>query len=320
MGKIAFVFPGQGAQYVGMGKGFYEAYPEAQEIFDEASDALGYDMAKLCFEGPEEALRVTENTQPTILTASVAALKALESHGIYPDMVAGLSLGEYSALVAARTLAFKDAVKLVRTRGKLMQEEVPDGVGGMAAILGLDDDQVALACEQVKAAGVVQPANYNCPKQLVIAGELDAVAKAVEAAKGLGAKKAVMLPVSAPFHTVLLKGAGDKLRAHLEAVAIEAPQMPVVANVNAKVYEGPDVVLTRLVDQVSHPVLWAKSVETMVASGVDLFIEVGPGTALSKFIKKIAKDVTILSVEDVDTLQATVAYIKERQASGELTG
>lgn len=314
MGKIAFVFPGQGAQYVGMGKSLYEAYPEAQEVFDQATEALGYDMAKLCFDGPEEALRITENTQPTILTASVAALRALASHGITPDVVAGLSLGEYSALVAAEALAFEDAVRLVRTRGKLMQEEVPDGVGGMAAILGLEDAEVELACERAQVAGVVQPANYNCPKQLVIAGELNAVTRAVEEAKAIGAKKAVMLPVSAPFHTVLLKGAGEKLSGHLDQVSVGPLKLPVVANVNAKAYEGHEVVRERLVAQVSHPVLWAKSVEQMVADGVDTFIEVGPGTALSKFIKKIAKDVTILSVEDVESLQATVAYIKERQA------
>ncbi len=314
MGKIAFVFPGQGAQYVGMGKALYEAYPEAQQVFDDATEALGYDMAKMCFEGPEEALRITENTQPTILTTSVAALKALASHGIQPHVVAGLSLGEYSALVAADALQFKDAVRLVRTRGKLMQEEVPDGVGGMAAILGLDDSDVELACERAKDAGVVQPANYNCPKQLVIAGEIQAVTRAVEEAKLLGAKKAVMLPVSAPFHTSLLKGAGDKLKGHLEHVQVSSLTVPVVANVNASHYASSDVVKDLLVAQVSNPVLWAKSVAFMVEEGVDLFIEVGPGTALSKFIKKIAKDVTILSVEDVESLEATVAYIKERQA------
>lgn len=314
MGKIAFVFPGQGAQYVGMGKALYEAYPEAQEVFDEATEALGYDMAKLCFEGPEEALRITENTQPTILTTSVAALRALVSHGIQPDIVAGLSLGEYSALVAASAIQFKDAVKLVRTRGKLMQEEVPDGVGGMAAILGLGDSDVELACERAKAFGVVQAANYNCPNQLVIAGELQAVTKAVEEAKALGAKKAVMLPVSAPFHTSLLRGAGEKLKSHLVEVEASPLLVSVIANVNALPYESESVITERLVAQVSNPVLWSKSVERMVEEGVDLFIEVGPGNALSKFIKKIAKEVTILSVEDVESLEATVAYIKERQA------
>jgi [acyl-carrier-protein] S-malonyltransferase len=313
MSKIAFVFPGQGAQCVGMGQSLYEACPESKEVFDLASDALGYDMAALCFEGPEESLRITENTQPTILTSSVAAYVALKSKGILPDVVAGLSLGEYTALVASGALKFEDAVRLVRTRGKLMQEEVPDGVGGMAAILGLEDNLVEEACKRASAYGVVQAANYNCPLQLVIAGEIAAVEKAVEEAKALGAKKAVMLPVSAPFHTSLLKGAGDKLVAYLDEVTIHPLNIPVIANVNADYYEDERVVKDRLVDQVSHPVLWAKTVSKMVEDGVDIFIEVGPGQSLSKFIKKIAKDVTVMSVEDIESLEKVVEAIKERQ-------
>lgn len=315
MSKIAFVFPGQGAQYVGMGKSLYESFPESKLIFDQASEALGYDMPALCFEGPEDALRVTENTQPTILTVSVAAFAALKAQGIVPDMVAGLSLGEYSALVAAEALDFKEAVQLVRTRGKLMQEAVPDGVGGMAAILGLEDHLVEEACAKASAIGVVQPANYNCPMQLVIAGELKAVEQAVVEAKALGAKKTVMLPVSAPFHTSLLSSAGEKLSDYLNACTFGKMAMPVMANVNGQTYENKSVIKDRLVDQVSNSVLWTKCVSEMVAQGVDIFVEVGPGQALSKFIKKIAKDALILTVEDSESLEKTVAFLKERQGT-----
>ncbi len=315
MSKIAFVFPGQGAQYVGMGKSLHDSFAESRLIFDQASEALGYDMPALCFDGPEEALRVTENTQPTILTVSVAAYAALKAQGIMPDMVAGLSLGEYSALVAAQALDFKEAVQLVRTRGKLMQEAVPDGVGGMAAILGLEDHLVEEACAKASDIGVVQPANYNCPMQLVIAGELKAVEKAVVEAKALGAKKTVMLPVSAPFHTSLLSSAGEKLSHYLEACTFGKMIMPVMANVNGQTYEHESVIKDRLVAQVSHSVLWTKCVSEMVAQGVEIFVEVGPGQALSKFIKKIAKDAIILSVEDAESLEKTVAFLKERQGT-----
>lgn len=309
MSKIAFVFPGQGSQYVEMGKEFAENFECASKVFDAASEALGYDMKKMCFEGPEEELKKTEITQPTILTASYAAYKVLEEKGIKPEMVAGLSLGEYSALVAAGVMNFEDAVRVVRKRGKYMQEEVPMGVGTMAAILGLGDDGVLEACKHGSQIGVCEPANFNCPKQLVIAGEVKAVESAVEKAKELGAKKAVMLPVSAPFHTSMLIGAGEKLASELEAVSIQEFDVPVVANVNADYYASKDVVKDLLIQQVSNPVRWEASVQKMIEDGVDTFVEVGPGKALSKFIKRISKEVKILNVENLESLEKTLSQL-----------
>ncbi|MCK8058076.1 MULTISPECIES: ACP S-malonyltransferase [unclassified Fusibacter] len=313
MSKIALVFPGQGAQYVGMGQELSERYPEAKKIFDLATSVIGYDMSEMCFSGPEEALKITENTQPTILTASVATYEVLKKAGVKADVFAGLSLGEYSALVAAGALKFEDAVRIVKMRGKYMQEEVPLGIGGMAAILGLDDEAVEEACKRSSSVGIVEPANYNCPKQLVIAGEITAVEKAVEEAKALGAKKAVMLPVSAPFHTSMLKGAGVKLGTELDKYECGNFEVPVVANVDAQYYKGTEEVKHKLVDQVSNPVMWAKSVEQMVADGVTTFIEVGPGNALSKFIKKINKEVRILNVQDVASLEKTIAALDGKE-------
>jgi len=306
MGKIAFVFPGQGSQYVEMGKEFAENFESAAKVFDAATEALGYDMKKMCFEGPEEELKKTEITQPTILTASYAVYNVLLEKGIKPEMVAGLSLGEYTALVAAGVMSFEDAVRVVRKRGKFMQEEVPFGVGTMAAILGLGDEAVIEACEHGSALGICEPANFNCPKQLVIAGEVKAVESAVVKAKELGAKKAVMLPVSAPFHTSMLKGAGEKLALELEKVEIKEFDVPVVANVNADYYASKDVVKDLLIQQVSNPVRWEASVKKMIEGGVDTFIEVGPGKSLGKFIKRISKEVKILNVENMESLEKTL--------------
>lgn len=307
MSKLAIVFPGQGAQHVGMGSDIYRFSDNVKAVYTVAQEVLGYDLAKLCFEGPEEQLRITEYTQPTILTTSFAMYVALCDQGIEPDVVAGLSLGEFTALVAAGALSFEQAVKLVRLRGKYMQEEVPEGVGGMAAILGLADDQVEAACAACSDIGIVQPANYNCPKQLVIAGELKAVEAAVEVAKQKGALKAVMLPVSAPFHTSLLKGAGDKLALALNDCQLNQLQLPVVANVDATYYTGQTAIVNKLIAQVSSPVKWSQSVEMMIADGVTTFIEVGPGKTLSKFIKKINKDIKTYNVCDLESLKQTVA-------------
>ena len=306
MGKTAIVFPGQGAQYVGMGQAFAENFPVSKEVFESASQAMGYDMEALCFDSSDEELRKTENTQPSILTACIAIYKALEEKGVVADGFAGLSLGEYAALVAAGAMPFENAVKVVRKRGQYMQEEVPMGVGGMAAILGLENAKVIEACEKASSEGVVEPANFNCPAQLVIAGEVGAVEKAVEICKEMGAKKAVMLPVSAPFHTSMLKGAGDKLAKELESVEFLPLEKPVVGNVEADYIASENDIKDLLIRQVSNPVRWDESIQRMINDGYDTFIEVGPGKSLSKFIKRISKDVKILNVEDPTTLDKTL--------------
>ncbi len=306
MGKTAVVFPGQGAQYVGMGQDFAEAFPVSKAVFEQASQAMGYSMEALCFDSSDEELRKTENTQPSILTTSIAIYKALEDSGVKVDGFAGLSLGEYSALVAAGAMPFESAVKVVRKRGQYMQEEVPMGVGGMAAILGLDNDGVVEACKEASSAGIVEPANFNCPAQLVIAGEVGAVEKAVEICKEKGAKKAVMLPVSAPFHTSLLVGAGVKLKSELDQVAFSPLEKPVVGNVEADFIASENDIKDLLIRQVSSPVRWEESIQRMIADGYDTFIEVGPGKSLSKFIKRISKEVQIFNVEDPASLEKTL--------------
>ncbi|QUH20865.1 ACP S-malonyltransferase [Alkaliphilus sp. B6464] len=307
MGKIAFVFPGQGAQYVGMGKDFVENFPVAKSIFQEASDEVNIDMKKLCFEGPDDELMKTENTQPAILTTSIAMLKVLENEGLNCHMTAGLSLGEYTSLVKSKVFSFKDAVKLVKKRGRYMQEEVPMGIGTMAAILGLNRDQMQLCIEKARQYGIVEAANYNSPGQIVISGEIKAVEAAVKMAAELGAKKAVILPVSAPFHCSLLKGAGEKLQQDLELLKINDPEIPVITNVEASILSSKLKVIPSLVQQVSKSVLWEDSVSLMLDEGVDNFIEIGPGKVLSSFIKRIAKTkekkVNIYNVEDVNSFK-----------------
>jgi len=305
MGKIAFVFPGQGAQAVGMGKQICDNFKSAMDVFEEASESLGFDVKKMVFEGDIETLKITENTQPTILTTSIACLMPLIEKGIKPDIVAGLSLGEYSALVAAGTISFKEAVALVKKRGKYMQEAVPIGVGTMAAILGLENQDVIDCCKEASSEGIVEPANFNCPGQVVVAGEIKAVEKAVELSKAKGAKRSMVLPVSAPFHCSMLKPAGEKLAAELANISLNDIKYPLVTNVTAEVITDSNKVKDLLIRQVSSPVLWENSVRTMLENGVDTFIEIGPGKALSGFVKKISKEVRVFNVEDMDSLNKT---------------
>lgn len=312
MGKIAFVFPGQGAQYVGMGKSICEQFKSADNIFEEASDSLGFDIKKMIFEGDDDTLKITENTQPCILTASIACAVPLLEKGITPDIVAGLSLGEYSAHTISGTFSFKDAVKLVRKRGKFMQEAVPVGVGTMAAIMGLDDDVVIQCCNEAKVEGIVEPANFNCPGQIVIAGEIKAVEKVCELCKEKGAKRAMILAVSAPFHCSMLKPAGEKLAAELDKITVNDIKIPVVANVNAKIVNDKNEVKDLLIRQVSSSVLWQDSVKTMIDYGVDTFVEIGPGKVLSGFIKKINKDVNMLNVEDIESLNKAFEFFDNK--------
>ncbi len=288
--NIAFVFPGQGSQYVGMGKELYEKYPEAKEVFQEASDTLGYDMAKLCFEGPKQELDRTFRTQPALLTASIAALRVLQKRDIMPQAVAGHSLGEYSALVAAGVIDFKDAVTLTEKRGRFMQEAVPEGKGLMAAILGLKRDQVDEVCLTVKA-GYVAPANYNCPGQIVIAGEREAVEEAMALAKEMGAKRAIPLAVSAPSHCALMIEACKRLEDELRNIEFSVPEIPVVNNADAIFLNTIDSIKASLVKQLDSPLLWEDSIRNMVDSGFNIFIEVGPGKVLSGLIKRIDNSV-----------------------------
>lgn len=310
MRKIAFVFPGQGSQYVGMGKEMALNYPVAQEVFAQADQRLGFSLSEICFAGPEEDLKLTVNTQPAILMTSIAVLRVLEQLGLKADYFAGHSLGEYTALVAAGALSFEDAVMLVRQRGAFMQEAVPFGEGTMAAILGLENEVVEEICHEAQKTGVVEPANYNSPGQLVIAGTVAGVEKAMELAKEKGAKRCVQLPVSGPFHSSLLKPASLKLEEALSKITINRAQIPVVANITAEVTQDPQIIKENLINQVSGAVRWQQSVEKLIQLGVTTFVEVGPGKVLSGLIKKIDKNVEIYNIENEGTLAETVAILK----------
>jgi len=310
MGKLAFVFPGQGAQYVGMAKDIVENYPAAAEVFEVASDKLGYDMKELVFEGPEEKLKITKNTQPAILTASWAIYKAVETAGVKPNCTAGLSLGEFTAHVLAGSLDFADAAALVEKRGKFMQEEVPEGVGGMTAVIALDEETVEAVCKEVSDTGYVACANYNCPGQIVISGELKALAAAGELLAEKGAKRVIPLKVSAPFHCNLLKGAGEKLADELESVNIGNMEIPVYANVTGVKISSKNDIKGLLIDQVSNTVKWTNTIRNMIADGVDTFIEIGPGKVLSGLIKKTDRSVTVMNVENMNTLEAVLEFLK----------
>ncbi|HHU64347.1 MAG TPA: ACP S-malonyltransferase [Clostridiales bacterium] len=309
--KIAFVFPGQGAQYVGMGKDIVQNFNVAKDTFEMASEVLGFDVLKLCMEGPEEQLIKTEITQPSILTVSIAVLNVLRELGMTCHMTAGLSLGEYTALVCANALDFEDAVGLVNKRGRFMQEAVPEGEGGMAAIIGLDAPSIQQCCQEAKDKGIVEVANYNCPGQIVIAGQIKAVEYACQSAKQRGAKRTVMLPVSAPFHTSMLKDAGDRLSKELEKVEIRDMEIPVVTNVTGEIIENKDQIKDLLIRQVSNSILWEKSVRTMVENGVNTFVEIGPGKALNGFIRKIDRNLKVANVEDMNTLKKVEKDILE---------
>lgn len=311
MSKLAFVFPGQGAQKVGMGKDFYDNYDVAKKMFKEADEALGYSIMKMCFEGPEEDLKLTANTQPAILTISCIANEILKENGIQPEITGGHSLGEYSALVAAGVLNFQDAVALVHKRGSYMQEAVPVGEGGMAAIIGVDRDKIVEACQQVSAESPVQAVNFNCPGQIVIAGATKGVELAVEELKAAGAKKAVILPVSAPFHSTLMKPAAEKLAVELDKVTISDAKIPVVANVSAEILTKAEDIKTSLVAQAASPVLWEDCVARMKEFGADILLEAGPGKTLCGFNRRIDKTITSLNVEDVASLEKSLDYFKE---------
>ena len=299
---IAFLFPGQGSQRVGMGQALAEAYPEARAAFSEADAALGESLSGLCFDGPEDRLTLTENTQPAILTVSVAASRVLAARGITPALVAGHSLGEYSANVAAGTMAFGDAVRVVRRRGRYMQEAVPVGQGAMAAVLGLDAALVQQACEEAAQGQVVSPANINGAGQVVIAGDKDAVQRAGDRAKALGARRVVLLTVSAPFHCALMKPAEERLAPELRALAVQAPRVPVVANVDAEPKRAAADAIEALVRQVSAPVRWEDVIRRLASEGVTTYVEVGPGTVLSGLVRKIHKEARVFSFGTPDDL------------------
>ena len=312
--SIAFVFPGQGSQAVGMGKALAEAFPESREVFVTAERVLGFGLGRLCFEGPEGELQLTANTQPAILTVSVAAFRALAARGVRADYVAGHSLGEYSALVAAGALGLEDAVRIVRRRGEYMQEAVPAGQGAMAAILALELPAIERACRESAQGEVVAPANINCPGQVVIAGHQGAVQRAIEACRAAGAKRAVRLPVSAPFHCSLMLPARARLAKDLAALSLRDPELPLVNNVEARVVRSAAECREGLLRQVSQAVLWQQSVETLLALGVDTFVEVGPGSVLSGLVRKTARDARIAGVDSPAALDTTVAALAGARA------
>ena len=299
MGKTAFMFPGQGAQYVGMGKDFYEQIPVCKEMFELAGKASGLDVVSLCFEENEQ-INITEYTQIAMLAAEVAMLKAVEEKGIKPDVTAGLSLGEYGALAASGVMTPEDVFKIVRKRGIYMQEAVPNG-GAMVAVLGLDTEVIEKICEETP--GTVTIANYNCPGQIVITGEEEAVQTATGKLGEAGAKRCVPLKVSGPFHSPMLVGAGEKLAGELEKVEIHEIQIPYIANVTADYVKKTEDVKPLLEKQVSSSVKWQQTIERMLADGVDTFIEIGPGKTLSGFMRKINRDVKVLNVEKVEDLE-----------------
>jgi len=309
MGKVAFVFPGQASQYPGMGKELAEKYPAARAVFNEADKALGFSISKLCFEGTEEDLKLTANTQPAILTCSVAVYHVLAERGLTPDFVAGHSLGEYSALVAAGALKFADAVQLVRKRGTYMQDAVPAGIGAMAAIMGLSPAVVADACKRAAEGEICSAANLNSPDQTVISGHAGAVKRAVEIASQLGAKRAVILAVSAPFHSALMTPMQERLEKDLRQAAFSNLQVPLVTNVDADTIETGAEAREALIRQVSMPVRWEESIRLLIDEGVNTFVEVGPGRVLTGLLRQIERSVAILNVEDEKSLAATVDKI-----------
>lgn len=309
MRKLAFIFSGQGSQYVGMGKDLYDNYSLCKKIFDEADNELKFKISEVCFYGDKEELCRTENTQPAVLTISTAISEELKNKGIVPDVVAGLSLGEYSALVCNKALTFKDAVKLVRKRGKYMEEAVPKGKGAMTAILGLSNEKVKEICKKSSKFGIVEPANFNCSGQVVIGGERNAVEEAGKIAQNEGAFRVVKLQVSGPFHTSMLKSASDKLKIELEKISVNDFEIPIITNVTGDYVSNKNDVKALLEKQVISSVLWEKTIREMIKSGVDTFVEIGPGKVLSGFVKKIDKKLGVFNVQDVDSLKNCIAEL-----------
>lgn len=307
--KIAFVFPGQGSQYVGMGKDLWDRFDEVKALYEEASETLGYDLKELSFNGPQEELNKTFRTQPCILTASIAAYKLLTANSITPYVMAGHSLGEYSAIVAAGVISFKEAVMLTEKRGIFMQEAVPAGKGLMAAIIGLDRRKVDDICLSVES-GYVSPANYNSPGQIVIAGEKSAVEDAMKLAKNAGAKRALALAVSAPSHCTLMVEASNRLAELLDTIEIKDPQVPIVNNADAVILTNSERIKTSLVNQLNSPLLWEDSIRNIIDTGIDTFIEVGPGKVLSGLIKRIDPSVSLYNVEDTASLNRTLEELR----------
>ncbi|NMO96484.1 ACP S-malonyltransferase [Paenibacillus lemnae] len=310
MSKIAFVFPGQGAQSVGMAKDIYEAIPVSRAVLEAADRKLGFELSSLIFNGPEQELKQTANTQPALLAASVAYLAALRDCGITPDYVAGHSLGEYSALVAAGVITLEEAVSVVRSRGEFMEAAVPSGQGAMAAVLGADREALSALCASITADGTaVELANLNCPGQIVISGTAEGVAAASSRVKEAGAKRAIPLEVSGPFHSSMMRGAAERLEESLSSVMLKGADVPVVANVTARPVQDAEVIRKLLVEQVYSPVLWQDSVEWMISQGVDTFVEIGPGSVLTGLIKKIDKQAKLINVNSLTSLEELKALV-----------
>ena len=310
MTKIAFIFPGQASQYVGMGREISRT-PIGEKLFFQADEIAGFPLSSLCFEGPEEELTQTDNTQPAIVTVSAIVFHLLAEKGIKPEMVAGHSLGEYSALVAAGSLSFLDAVRLLRILGQLMRDATKTIDGGMAAIIGLSPQEVEEICREAGSTSIVQAANYNSPVQTAISGERSGLEKAIELATERGAKRALMLPVSAPFHSSLMDPVAEKFRPELEAIELKDTEVPVIANVTARPETGSDDIRQNLITQINSPVRWSDSIQYMIAQGIDTFIEVGPGKVLTGLLKKIDRSVTSIPVETLESIDGLIEKLKE---------